>query len=247
MDFITTKSIAIIGFGPFSQFFVPHLKPFFENISVWNRSDKQAIAQEMGVSSVTLVEALSKDIIVLSTSVSFFEDLLKIHQIDINPNALVLDVASVKLKPVEILEKYLPKSCQIVATHPLFGPQSGKDGIENKRIVVCPVRTTQLDKIIDFFSNKLKLQVMLKTPKEHDLQMAYVQALTHFIARALSELVIPETDQKTDAFKALLEIKRLLGGDSFDLFLAIQNDNPYAKQVRLDFLEQLTKLHSNLN
>lgn len=240
------KSISIIGLGPFSQFFIPILKPYFKDISAWNRSNKLDEALALDIKYVSLKEALSKEIIILSTSVSYFEEMLKNHFLDINPNALVFDVASVKLKPVEMMHKYLPSTCEIIATHPLFGPQSGKNGIKDKKIVICPVRTSKLDCVIDFFKNELELNVLIKTPDEHDREMAYVQGLTHFIARAVSGLNIQPSDQKTDAYQALLEIKKLLGGDNYELFLAIQNDNPYAKQVRIDFIKKLHELNLNL-
>lgn len=241
------NSIAIIGFGPFSQFFTPYITQNFSDVSVWNRSDKSAEAAKLGVKYVSLDEALSKDVIILSTSISFFEELLKNNAKKINPKAIVFDVASVKMKPVELMLKYLPQTCEIVATHPLFGPQSGKDGIEGKNMVICPIRTSKQICIIDFLANKLKLNVMVRTPEEHDKQMAYVQALTHFVARGIAGIKIPYTDQKTIAFEKLIDVRNLLAGDSDDLFLAIQNDNPFAKSVRLEFLNKLNDLNHDLN
>lgn len=241
------NAVSIIGFGPFSQFFTPYITQNFGDVSVWNRKDKSAEAAQLGVKYVSLEEALSKDIIILSTSVSFFEDLLKDYAKSINPNAIVFDVASVKMKPVELMLKYLPQTCEIVATHPLFGPQSGKNGIEGKNMVLCPIRTTRQICIIDFLANKLKLNVMVRTPEEHDKQMAYVQALTHFIARGLAAIKIPYTDQQTLAFEKLVEVRNLLGGDSDDLFKAIQNDNPFAKNIRNEFLTKLNDLNNHLD
>lgn len=240
-------TVSIIGFGPFSQFFVPYLTLHFADVSVWNRSNKSAEAARLGVKYVSIEEAFSKDIIILSTSVSFFEEVLKKHAKTINPKAIVFDVASVKIKPVELMLKYLPQTCEIVATHPLFGPQSGKNGIEGKNMVLCLVRTSKQICIIDFFAHKLKLNVMVRSPEEHDMQMAYVQSLTHFIARGLAGLKIPYTDQKTMAFEKLVEIKNLLIGDSDDLFAAIQNDNPFAKSVRNEFLTKLNSINTDLN
>jgi prephenate dehydrogenase len=43
----------------------------------------------------------------------------------------LVDVTSVKVKPLEIIEKYFPKDkFQILGTHPMFGPQSGASGIK---------------------------------------------------------------------------------------------------------------------
>jgi prephenate dehydrogenase len=78
------------------------------------------------------------------------------------------------------------------------------------------------------------------------MQMAYVQALTHFVGRAVNEMDIPDVEQKTPAYQYLLDIKRNLGQDSWDLFLTIENENPYAQKVRQDFLNELETLNKKL-
>lgn len=142
--------------------------------------------------------------------------------------------------------KYLNDEVQIVGTHPLFGPQSGKNGIKGLNFVICPVRYNKTDKLIDLFGNKLELNVMIRTPEEHDRQMAYVQGITHFVGRALNHMDIPDVEQKTPAYQFLLDIKRNLGGDSWDLFLTIENENPFARPVREHLMEELQKLDDQL-
>lgn len=97
-----------------------------------------------------------------------------------------------------------------------------------------------------FFSKELKLNVLERTPMIHDKQMAYVQALTHFIGRAVNEMDIPDVEQKTPAYQYLLDIKRNLGQDSMDLFLTIEKENPYAKEIREQFLEELFILQKKI-
>ena len=143
--------------------------------------------------------------------------------------------------------KHLPKNVEIIGTHPLFGPQSGKNGIAGLNLVICPVRTKRNGNLSRFFSRELKLNVLERTPLDHDKQMAYVQALTHFIGRAVNQMDIPDVEQKTPAYQYLLEIKRNLGQDSMDLFLTIENENPFAKDVRDRFIEELVKLNKTLD
>ena len=244
INFLNKKSIGIVGFGPFAQFIAPHLKQYFE-IWAWNRSDQSKIAQELGVRYVSLKEVLSQEIIILCTSANFFEDFLVENSLYINPNALVIDVASIKMRPTELMLKYLPSTCKIIGTHPLFGPQSGKYGIKGLNMVICPVRG-DVWRILAFLERVLKLNVMVRTPEEHDKEMAYVQALTHFVGRALSQMQIPDLEQKTKAYQHLLDIKMLLGNDSFELFKVIENHNPYAKEVRESFISELASLEKKL-
>ena len=239
------NSLGFIGFGSFGQFIVPHLLPHFD-LYVYDKRDISSDAKRIGVRTCTLDEALSKEIVLFGVPVQYLEELLIEVKDRINPNALVLDVSSVKIKPIDLIKKYLPDSVDIVGLHPLFGPQSGKYGIEGLNLVVCYVRTRHTNWIHNFFANELKLNVLERTPELHDRQMAYVQALTHFIGRSINSMDIPDVEQKTPAYQSLLDIKRNLGQDSFDLFLTIENENPYAKAVREQFIAELSKLNGLL-
>lgn len=239
------KALGIIGFGSFGQFIVPHLKPFFD-ITVHNRSDRSDEAREYGVAYGSIDQVAKKDIVILCVPVQFLEETLIKIKDKVQPGAMIVDVSSVKVKPVDLMHKYLPSNVEIVGTHPLFGPQSGKDGIEGLNIVICPVKTRLARNLFRFFSQELKLNVLERTPEIHDRQMAYVQALTHFIGRSINEMDIPDVEQKTPAYQYLLDIKRNLGKDSLDLFLTIEEQNPFAKEIRESFIHELKVLHDSI-
>lgn len=239
------QSIGMVGFGTFAQFLVPHLAPYFD-IWAWNRSDQSEMAKKLSVHYVELPVVLSQEIIILCTNAQGFENILKENAPLFNSKAIVFDVASIKIKPIELMLKYLPSTCEIVGTHPLFGPQSGKNGIQNLNFVLCPVRTTHALRIFAFAAKLLKMNVLIRTPEAHDYEMAYVQALTHFIARAVDLMNIPDIEQKTKAFEALLDIRKMLAGDSMELFKTIQNDNPFAQEIRLKFQNSLDMLEEKI-
>lgn len=237
--------VGLVGFGNFGQFIVKFLKPYCK-ITVTDTTDLSKDATKLGVTWGTLNQVISKDIIVLGVPVQFLEGLLISIGSEINPFSLVMDVSSVKVKPVDMMLKYLPETTEIIGTHPLFGPQSGKNGIEGLNLVVCPVRTENFDKLVRFFSSILKLNVLERTPFLHDQQMAYVQALTHFIGRTVNEMDIPDVEQKTPAYQHLLDIKKVLGQDSMDLFLTIEVENPFAREVRESFIEKFSSLNDRI-
>ena len=239
--------VGLLGFGSFGKFITQHLSPHF-GIEVYNRSKKEAEIEEYGATPVSLERAASRKFVILSVPVQFLEDTLIRIKDYVQPGAVVIDVSSVKLKPLELMEKHLPSHAEIVCTHPLFGPQSGKNGIEGLNMVLCPCDNIGLHKrFYKFFSETLKLRVLERTEDVHDKQMAYVQALTHFVGRAINEMDIPDVEQKTPAYQYLLNIKRNLGNDSMDLFLTIEQENPYAKEVREAFIHELNVLNDWLN
>ncbi|MFK7900579.1 MAG: prephenate dehydrogenase/arogenate dehydrogenase family protein [Cyclobacteriaceae bacterium] len=239
------KSLGIIGFGSFGQFIAKHLHPFF-TITVFNRSDKSEDAKRLNVAYGSLEEVASKDIVIYCVPVQFLEDTLRKTASFLQPRAVAVDVSSVKVKPLKLMKEILPSSVEIIGTHPLFGPQSGKRGIEGLRCMVCSDDSDHKRCVIDFLATNLKLTVLERSAEKHDQQMAYVQALTHFIGRAVDNMNIPDTDQKTNAYQYLLDIKTTLGQDSWELFKTIEQENPFAKQVRIDFLNELTSLDEQL-
>ncbi|MBC7390631.1 MAG: prephenate dehydrogenase/arogenate dehydrogenase family protein [Opitutaceae bacterium] len=240
------KEISFIGFGNFGQFIVKHLTPFAE-VFAYDHRDLSKEANSLGVIWLNNIEeALSKQVVILCVPVQHMESLLQSIGPKVKAGTLVIDVASVKVKPVALMKKYLNEDVYIAAIHPLFGPQSGKNGVSGLNVVACEVRYDHFDKLVHFLSGKLKLNTLIRTPEVHDMQMAYVQALTHFIGRAVNEMDIPDVEQKTPAYQYLLDIKRNLGQDSWDLFLTIENENPYAEKVRFDFLKELDMLNAKL-
>lgn len=114
--------IGIIGYGDFTKVMLEYLAPYAD-IVVSSRSRDSGDAG-FGASFALVSEVLSRDIIIPSIPAQFFEDFFTQNHALINPSALVIDVSSVKTRPLEVLQRLLPETCQIVGTHPMFGPAS---------------------------------------------------------------------------------------------------------------------------
>lgn len=65
---------------------------------------------------------------------------------------LVVDVLSVKTLPKAAMLKSLPPSCDIVCTHPMFGPESGKHGWRDLPFVYDAVRVADRHRLCRFLS-----------------------------------------------------------------------------------------------
>jgi prephenate dehydrogenase len=151
------------------------------------------------------------------------------------------------MKPIELMTEILPLSVEIIGTHPLFGPQSGREGISGMRVAFCPVRTTRAEQIENFLREKLQLKVLPRTAEEHDREMAHVQALTHFVARALDELHVAKSALATVSYEELMRAARLVSEDSWELFQTIQQGNPFAADKRKSFVGKLVELEKRMN
>jgi len=107
--------------------------------------------------------------------------------------------------------------------------------------VVCPVRGERHLRVVEL-ATELGLVPSVTTPEEHDREMAYVQALTHLIGRSLVNIGIPDEQLKTQSYQHLLELCALIGADTFELFSAIQTQNPFAPDVVGAFVAEAQSL-----
>jgi arogenate dehydrogenase (NADP+) len=149
-------TIGIIGFGRFGQFiartFLKHGK-----VVVTSRSDYTDIADGMGATYVPLSDPdafLSKDldVIICAVSILSFESTIKklapslqAHIAKNNKAPLLVDVLSVKEHPRQILLDHLPEECDILCTHPMFGPDSGRNGWHNLNFIY---ERTRVDTVV---------------------------------------------------------------------------------------------------
>jgi len=245
---MNTYKVGIVGYGDFTKVMVEFLAPHAE-IIVSSRSHMEGDAG-FGARFAPLSKVLSQDIIIPSIPSQFFEEFFTDNTRLINPEALVIDVCSVKVKPLEVLKRVLPETCSIIGTHPMFGPASIKKngGIQGLRCVVSPVRAPEdlVEKLEIFASDTLGLQVLKRTPEQHDQETAYVQGLSHYIARLVDIMDIPESDLATLPYRDLLEMKKVQAKDTWDLFESIMHDNPYALEVNKRFKNAQAKLDAKL-
>lgn len=244
------KRIGIIGYGDFTKVLIEHLSPYAE-IVVSSRSNAEGDAG-FGAKFGSVEEVLGCEVIIPSIPSQFIDGFFEENFDLVNPEALVVDVASVKVKPVEALLRRLPESCRILATHPMFGPASiARNGgkIAGLKCAVSSVRLSQDDEaaVVGFLRETLGLKIIYKTPEQHDKEMAYVQGLTHFIGHTLDEMKIPDSELATLAYEDLIDMRNVQGQDSWDLFCSIVDENPYAKEVQQQFVDSYLAVRDRLD
>lgn len=241
--------VGIIGYGDFTKVILEWLAPYVDFV-VSSRSHSDGDAGH-GARFAPLKEVLSQPIIVPSIPSQFFEEFFTTNKQYINPDALVIDVCSVKVKPLAVLEQCLPETCSIIGTHPLFGPTSIKKsgGIKGLRCVVSNVRssTEQHKSLVALLSEQAGLHVLERTPEQHDKEMAYVQGLSHYIARVMDIMDIPKSEMSTLAYDDLYDMKMVQAKDTWDLFESIMHENPFALEVNQQFKAAQDKLDADIN
>jgi len=200
-----------------------------------------------GADSTDALERASQaEAVIFAVSVQRLQSVLAIFAPRLRPGTIVADVCSVKIRPCQMMLEQLPGDCEIIGTHPLFGPQTvAEKGLAGCTIALCPVRCTErtMQAARGLLAGDLGLSIVETSADDHDRQMASVQALTHLIGHAAASLDLPETDLATLAYRRLLRIRENVIGDSPELFDAIQTWNPYAAGARERMLDAMHGVH----
>ncbi|MBZ5551775.1 MAG: prephenate dehydrogenase [Acidobacteriia bacterium] len=202
---------------------------------------------------VSAPEAARGAIVVFAVPISELKAAVLAAAPFMSEGAIVMDACSVKIKPLEVMKLLLPSNVEILGAHPLFGPDSAQAnrGIRGLKVVLCPVRiTAEHAATIRGFLEKAGLKVIETTPEAHDRAMAESQALFHLIARAVQELESEKPASQeiiTPGPSRLFEDLKILQNDTVQLFLDIQRENPFAREIRQKFIDRLAEINRDLN
>lgn len=237
----------IVGLGRFGQLWANSLLPFGE-VVVYDKSDTH-LSSESAIKITSLQEVTQADVLFILVPISEFEkSCLEIKKL-LNPTTLVVDCCSVKLHPVEVMQRVFLDTQPLLATHPLFGPDSVKKngGIAGHNIVICPTgpqgnKQSQLQSIF----HTMGLTILTTTPEEHDRQMAHSQGLVHFLGRGLQALDLHHQELATPDFKALVNINNMVAHDTWQLFLDMHQHNPFATEMRHKLINQLINIDQSI-
>ena len=140
------------------------------------------------------------------------------------------------------MKSILPEYVDIFASHPMFGPDSGKNGVKSLPIVFIPIRDSGgfADTWKKIFL-EYEMNVIEITAEMHDKDAAFTQGVTHFIGRVLNELDLKESEISTTGYKSLLSIVEQTCNDPLQLFRDLQHYNPYTHGMRQELNDSLKK------
>jgi prephenate dehydrogenase len=222
--------IAVYGMGRFGSFWASLLSKKFD-VAGYSRSGRNFPDNITRISEEQLGEY---DTVFLCCAINSVEEVLVRIAPLLKSDAVVIDTCSVKVAPASLMEKYLPRGCGVIATHPMFGPDSGRNGVAGLPIVFCPIRDVGscFEVWLNIFSD-LKLDIHEMTPDEHDSEAAFTQGITHFIGRVLKELELKSSPIATLGYQKLQEIVQQTCNDPLQLFLDLQKYNPHTEEMRV--------------
>jgi prephenate dehydrogenase len=238
--------IGIIGFGRFGKLTARYLAEDFD-VLVFNRTDKSAEIEKSGAHVASLKSVCRQKIVILCVPISTLEEVLAEIGPLLKKDGLVVDVCSVKVYPARWMQALLPEKVSILATHPIFGPDSAADSLRGRKIFLSPIRISEKRylKIKTYLASK-ELVLIESTPEDHDEQIAVSLALTHFVGRTLSEFGAAHLDIDSEGYMRLLHILDVVEHDTWQLFNDMHRFNPYAKEKRAAFMQAMQKINAKL-
>jgi len=221
------KNISIIGFGRFGKVLANILQKGF----VIKAYDPQIQSPFPGVEFVSLEAAVTEKVIFIAIPINQFESTIKTIVPMLKGEKTLIDVCSVKTYPVKLMLNILPESIGIIATHPMFGPDSF---LSNQKLKMMMNNTRDTHKQFNFWKRFFRdqgIHIIEMSPEEHDRLAAQTQGVTHFLGRTLKEYGIKKTPIDTQGFKDLLDLVDQTCHDTWELYADLQRYNPHTKDM----------------
>lgn len=185
------------------------------------------------------------DVVVLSVPIDVTTDVIRQLGPWVRPDALLMDVTSIKGAPVQAMLE--SSRASVIGTHPLFGPSV--HSLQGQRVVLCPARAdVWLDWLKQMFHAR-GLMMVETTPEAHDRAMAIVQVLVHFSTEVMGKTLVKlgVAIERTIEFTSPIYLMELLMtarhfAQSPDLYASIQMSNPATPEVTDAFIRSAEEL-----
>ncbi|MBN1686590.1 MAG: prephenate dehydrogenase/arogenate dehydrogenase family protein [Spirochaetales bacterium] len=236
--------VGVYGLGRFGAFWARCLTGRYE-VLAYSRNEQRETPE--GVQRAEEGDVLACNAVFLCVAISAMEEVVSRIAPAVRDGATVFDTCSVKVHPIAVMDKFLPRGVHIIGTHPMFGPDSGKNGIEGLPLAYCPVRSSKENR--EFWLGEFRnmgLRVLSLDPEEHDREAAYTQGVTHFMGRVLNDMELKPSAIATKGYEKLLEIIEQTCNDPYQLFIDLQRYNPYTIQMRERLGLSLKKVQDQL-
>ena len=234
----------LIGFGRFGKLFYRFFKDdFYFNIIDKNLSPDEILRQAGKVYDIPLNRTM---VVFLAVPISEIENTARKLKKQISKKCTIVEFCSVQTYPLHVLKRELPEN-PIFAIHPLFGPDSVEDSLENHLAIVIENETWNpaIAYIWKLFIDK-GVKLILMNENEHDELIAWTLCLTQYIGRAIGKLNIPYSQIAPKGFNELMNIVRRSNADTEQLFIDMNLYNPYAEEMRNKIIESFKEVDEYL-
>lgn len=176
-----------------------------------SRGDYSAAATKLGASytrDAAVLVAAKPQVVIFCTSIMSLESVLRAFPLAALAGTLVVDVLSVKVHAATLLTELLPPDADILCTHPMFGPESGRGGWGGLPFVYDRLRVRdgpRCDRFLAVWAAEGCRMVEMSV-STHDAYAASTQFITHTTGRLLAGLGVGGTPINTKGYESLLGV-----------------------------------------
>lgn len=232
--------IAIIGgSGRMGRWFADFLVKDGKEVVISGRNEERLLEakQQLGVAVAANVEAVSgADYVLLSVPIESFEEVVKQIAPGIQSGQAVIDITSIKARPVAVMQEHIKKG-SVLGAHPMFGP--GARSMVNHNFILTPTNEAEgaLAEKVSRYLETRGGNVSLMTPQEHDEAMAVVLGLAHFIAIVSADALLSSDKLRQMeavggiSYKVLLTLVESVISEDPELYASLQMNLPGLTEV----------------
>jgi prephenate dehydrogenase len=223
--------IGLIGYGRFGRLAAALLSKR-ATVVVADRTKPRLQRRLRNIRAGTIREAASQPVVVLAVPVGRLQALLKEIHGFVHQGALIVDVCAVKAAPTRWMKTLLPRGVDILGSHPLFGPDSCKKGLDGHTVVLCPVRIgrqrlAEVRKVL----TGANARVRVMRPATHDRMIAETIFLTQYVGRLVGSARLGRWKGVTVHYDRLLSVVEAAVHDSPALFRDMWKFNAHGARV----------------
>lgn len=225
-------NVGIVGFGRCGRLAATALSEVCR-VTVTDRRDLANDAADLGVEWSDLAGAAAKPRVLLAVPIRAIPAALEAIVPHLAPDTIVVDMGSVKVRPMEWMAERVPASAAYVGTHPLFGPDSARvSGLRGQAIAVCPApdRRDAAEEVARL-ARRLGLEPEFVDPEEHDRDMSRSQAVAFLLARTLRRAGLERARLTTPSERRVFAALALTDADTEELYEDILTLNPFVAEA----------------
>ena len=256
------KKVCIIGCGLIGSSIARAIKKhgLSKKVVSSNRSEsinKKVIELKIvdEASSDTKKICKDSDLIIISTPLSSYEEVILKIKNSLKSGSILTDVGSVKENIISLVEKNVPENISWISSHPIAGTEeSGPEAgfyelFKNRWCILTPSKKSKDKdiKLLETFWKKIGSKVDIMNAKQHDYILSITSHIPHLIAYNIVNTTLNVQDKKeSDVVKysagGLRDFTRIAASNPImwrDVF--IQNKRNTSKMID-KFIENLEDL-----
>jgi len=144
------------------------------------------------------------DLIIISTPLSSYKEVILKIKNSFKKNSILTDVGSVKEDIINLVEKNIPENVSWISSHPIAGteesgPEAGfSELFQNRWCILTPSKKSKDKdvKLLESFWKKIGSKVDIMNAKQHDYILSITSHMPHLIAYNIVDMTMKVQDKK---------------------------------------------------